>query len=207
MKKCILTLCSALLLAAITHAQNVFHGGAFFGLSTSQVSGDNLAGFKKAGLYGGAFVNMHLSEKWLLQLETSYCQKGSRKNPKPDKGDYKSYRMNLQYLEVPLLLKWQFSNRFCFELGPAAGYLIKNTGVEKDENGVMPGQPPFNSFELSGLGGFAVGLLQEESFHLKANVRFSQSVIPIRKHSSGAVYWLNRGQYNSVLAFILVAEF
>ena len=32
--------------------------GLILGLSTSQVSGDNLGGFNKAGLLAGAFVNI-----------------------------------------------------------------------------------------------------------------------------------------------------
>ena len=43
--------------------------------------------------------------------------------------------------------------------------------------------------------------------HLKLNILGSQSVLPIRKHASGATYRLNRGQYNSVLAFTLMVEF
>lgn len=184
-------------------AQVIFHGGIFLGVSTSQVSGDQLSGFHKAGLYGGAFVNFHLTDKWLIQIETDYIQKGSRKNPKPEHGDYTSYRLNLQYFEFPVIIKWQFTERFGFEAGPALAYLLKNTNVEKDESGIMPNRPAFNNFDLSMMGGFTVNIIS----HLKVNVRASQSILPIRKHFSGQTYRLNRGQYNSVLAFTLVGEF
>ena len=42
-------------------AQN-FGGGVVIGVSTSQVGGDNLAGFYKAGLLIGIFANKNLSE-------------------------------------------------------------------------------------------------------------------------------------------------
>src|SRR5258706_2393375 len=62
---------------ALSQAQN-FKAGAFAGISTSQVSGDNLAGFNKVGLYAGGFVKNSLGEKWEMQMVKSYIGKGSR---------------------------------------------------------------------------------------------------------------------------------
>jgi hypothetical protein len=179
----------------------LFHGGAYAGISTSQLSGDQLSGFKKVGLYAGAFVNVHLTPKSLLQLEISYIQKGSRS---VSKFYGLIYHVNLQYFEAPLLYKWQFSNRFGLEVGPAAGFLIKNTKIERDAYGVFPDdRPAFNRFDLSITGGVSIKIIE----HLKTEIRFSQSVLPIRQHASGAVYRLNRGQYNSVIGLIFMVEF
>ena len=49
-----------------------FKGGIILGLSTSQVSGDDLAGFNKAGLIFGGFTNRILSSRNSLQLEIIY---------------------------------------------------------------------------------------------------------------------------------------
>ncbi|MFT5072445.1 MAG: hypothetical protein ACI8V8_002420, partial [Chitinophagales bacterium] len=62
------------------HAQN-FGGGLILGLSTSQVGGDNLAGFNKAGLLVGAYGNKSISELLSFQMEMTFIQKGSN-NPK-----------------------------------------------------------------------------------------------------------------------------
>ena len=50
-----------------------FEGGVILGLSTSQVSGDDLAGFNKAIVFGG-FTNRILSRE-TAQLEIVYIQK------------------------------------------------------------------------------------------------------------------------------------
>jgi hypothetical protein len=193
-----------LFIAFTAKGQVIFHGGALGGVSTSQVSGDQLSGFNKAGIYGGAFVNIHFTEKWLFQFEIDYIQKGSRKNPKPSRNDYTKYVMSLQYFEMPLLFKYQFLNRFELEMGPAIAYLLKNTGVERDENGpFIDPRPAFSKIDLSVMGGASFRIID----HLKLNVRGSQSVLPIRQHESGATYRLNRGQYNSVLAFTLQIEY
>ena len=60
-------------------AQN-FDGGCLLGVSTSQVGGDNLWGFHKAGLLIGIFANKSISEKLSFQMEMTYIQKGSN-NP------------------------------------------------------------------------------------------------------------------------------
>ena len=58
-------------------AQN-FGGGIILGLSTSQVGGDDLAGFNKAGVLAGVFANKSISELLSLQMEMNYIQ-----NPHP----------------------------------------------------------------------------------------------------------------------------
>lgn len=190
---------SSLMLSA--QEQRIFYGGGFAGISTSQLSGDQLSGFKKVGVYAGAFVNARFTPKSSLQLELSFIQKGSRSVSKT-RGLV--YAVNLQYLEMPLLYKWQFSKRFGLEAGPSLGYLIKTTDVERDAYGTLtPSRPPFNRIDLSVSGGFSVKIVE----HLKFTVRGIQSVLPVRKHESGAVYRLNRGQYNSVLAMVLHVEY
>ena len=187
-------------LGLLAQEQKIFSGGVYAGMSTSQLSGDQLAGFKKAGLYGGAFVNFHFTEKSAMQMELSYIQKGSRY---VSKTMGLLYAVNLQYFEMPILYKWQFSKRFGLEAGPALGYLIKTTDVEKNAYGILyPSRPAFNRLDLSVMGGFSVRLVERVKF----NIRFSQSVLPVRKHASGAVYRLNRGQYNSVVALTLHLE-
>lgn len=178
----------------------VFNGGAFAGISASQLSGDQLSGYKKAGICAGAFVNIHFTPKSALQLELSYIQKGSRS---VSKNWGLIYHVNLQYVEIPVLYKWQFHKRFGLEVGPATGFLMKRNNIERDYSGIWLNRTDFNLIDLSAIAGVSVGIVE----HLKFDFRFSQSVLPIRKHSSGAVYRLNRGQYNSVVAFTLVLEY
>src|SRR5689334_20529940 len=80
-----------------------FRAGAFAGISTSQVSGDNLGGFDKAGLYAGGFVNMPMGEKWLLQMEITYIGKGSRPSKSDEEAGFPGVYPTLNYAEVPLV--------------------------------------------------------------------------------------------------------
>ena len=85
-----------------------FKAGALAGIATTQVDGDTYAGYNKAGLLAGGFVTHKFSpeSKWSASFEIRYIQKGSRKVPHPDKGDFADYKLKLNYAEVPLLLKY-----------------------------------------------------------------------------------------------------
>ena len=189
------------LLAQFVNAQR-FHGGLTAGVAASQVSGDNLSGFNKAGLYAGGFVNVVLSEKSALQLEMYYIQKGSRKNQRPKVNDYTVYKLNLQYIEMPLLYRWQFSRRFSLYLGPALGVLVKNTEVEKDEAGLLPNRPSFHRFDLNVVLGLGISI----SDHFRVIFRGQNSVLPIRNYSGNALFRLDRLQYNTTLILSLAYE-
>lgn len=180
-----------------------FRAGVIAGLSATQISGDNLGGYDKAGLIAGGMVSTELSRKLDLAMEIIFIQKGSKKNPNPDNGDYSSYFLRLNYFEVPLLLKWKYSKRFTFEVGPTFGYLISVT--EENELGEIPYDPPrpFDKFELGITGGMRVHFAQKFSFAF----RVSSSVLPVRPHQSGQSYQLNYGQYNAVLMFGLQYTF
>jgi hypothetical protein len=181
-----------------------FHGGLFAGVAASQISGDQLTGYNKAGIFAGGFTNYHFTEKLALQLEIYYIQKGSRKNPHPKSNDYTVYKLNLQYVEMPLLFKWEFSKRFFLEVGPSIGAVMNNTGKEKDEGGVIPNtqRPVFNRFDFCGVLGMGVNI----SRNFKVNIRTIDSFIPVRKPVVGTSYRLDRLQYNTTIALSLIYQ-
>jgi len=178
-----------------------FRGQVLAGVATTQVSGDQLAGFDKAGLMVGAGISAVLSKKTDLGFSIYYIQKGSRKQSNIDKGDLEYYRLRLNYIEVPLLLEYHLSNKLGIELGLSAGTLVGSN--EENQDGILEDQPPFIKYEFSACGGLVYHLTDNWALHLRGE----QSIAPVRKHSSGAVYRLNRGQYNSVLLFALYYQF
>jgi len=189
----------------ISHSNAQKFGGGFFaGIAASQISGDQLSGFYKAGPYVGAFSNFAFNEKSALQLELYYILKGSSKNQRPKINDYSIYKLNLHYIELSLLYKWQFSKRFWLETGPALGVLMKNNGIEKDEYGKVydSQRPRFNKLDFSGLAGLGINI----TGHLKANIRYQNSIIPVR--GSEIPYWRiqKRWQFSSSITISAIYE-
>ncbi len=185
----------ALLLFSVSLQAQKFKAGLILGISATQISGDDLGGFDKAGLVAGGMVSTNISEKFDLAMEITYFQKGSRKNPKPEKEDYTSYLLKINYFEVPVLFQWLYSKRFTFEAGPTFGALLSEK--EEDELGEKQYDPPrpFNKFELGITGGMRVHFAQKFS----SVFRLSSSVLPVRDHLSGETYRANLGQYNAAL--------
>ena len=193
-KKFAILLCCGFFSISI-HAQN-FGGGIILGLSTSQVSGDNLGGFNKAGLLAGGFINLQLSKALKCQMEMTFIQKGSN-NPNMNENNYSD--INLSYVEIPLLVKYQQSRSIAIEGGVEAAFLISASVND------IYGQVPTNStreFNTTDISIF-IGIDYYINPKLILNSRISNSIIPIRAHASGATFKLNKGQYNSVLSFSL----
>ena len=184
-----------LLLVTVSVNAQKFKAGALIGISATQISGDDLGGFDKAGLVVGGMVSTPISEKFDIAMEITFFQKGSKKNAKPEKGDYNSYNLRLNYIEVPVLFQWKYSKRFTFEAGPTFGALLSYK--EENELGDIPWDPPrpFDNFELGITGGMRVNFAQNFS----SIFRISSSVLPVRPHQSGETYRANNGQYNASL--------
>lgn len=169
----------------------------------SQVSGDQLGGFDKGGFAGGLGVRTRFKEHWSLGFRMMYIQKGSRKPSKLDQGDPSFYLMRLNYIEVPLMLRYTSTKKFFLEAGPGLGYLLSS--YEEDENGEMPFRTPFLDFDLC----FNVAAGYPITRKLDFIFTYQQSVVPVREAGSGTAvgtsyFQVNSGQYNSVILFGLL---
>ena len=182
------------------NAQQRFRAGLKVGIATTQVEGDTYAGFNKLGFSGGAFVVGKLNEKWSAQFELLFIQKGSKHNGDINQGDYSYYAMKLNYIEVPLLIKYH-QKKITYEAGPAYGYLI--SGKEYNFAGQYYSAIPFKSSEIS----FGVGVNYSFSDSWAANVRYSNSLIAIRSFNSGVSKWNTPGQRNNVIQLTLTRIF
>ena len=174
-----------------------FNGGVLGGVNATQVFGDQWSGPNKAGLYLGVFVNRYFSNRSSVQMELDYIQKGSRKNPDASTGNYSTYLLRLNYIELPVLYKYDFAEKGTLETGLSLGVLV-HSYEEADGSTEVSGQE-FNKVDFS----FDLGAYYTIVKNLRINVRLSHSIIPIRPHSDGQTYRLNKGQYNQAIAFIL----
>lgn len=182
-------------------AQN-FKAGVLVGITTSQVSGDDLGGFNKAGILAGAFVSSKIGDSSAIQMEFLFAQKGSQQAQDLEKGKA-FYQIRLNYAEVPLLYKLKIK-RFTYEIGASMGFLIDS----KVSNILGPfpegslESRPFKKTEAS----VCAGLNYRIYNHFSVNGRFTNSFLPIRDHVGGS-YKLNRGQYNTAIYFSLRYDF
>ena len=202
LNKLAILICLKLLTFSI-NAQN-FGGGTILGISTSQVGGDNLSGFHKAGLLIGIFANKSIYQNLKFQMEMTYIQKGS-KNPKiNDASDpnYLKQDISSSYIEVPFLLQYQQSEDISIEGGIQVAYLIE--GYYNDLYGKIEYNDfkPFINYDL----GLTIGVNYKYSSNINLNTRISNSILPIgsEDYENQEVYGsIKKGKYNSVLSFTI----
>ncbi len=189
-----------LVLVALTDAaiaQKKFKAGLCVGINATQFDGDSYAGYNKAGIYGGIYLNNDISTKWQWEFGILYSEKGARKNPQTNFPN--QYFLRLQYVEVPLIIRYKYKKGLSFETGTGFGVLFKV--YEEANNLPITGIKPFKKYEVP----FHAGIGYNASEKLQIIWRFSYSAIPVRPHASGTINInrLNFGASNNVLTFMI----
>ena len=183
-----------------TNAQS-FGGGIIAGASTSQVAGDLLGGFNKIGILAGAYTNLKVKEILSFQFEISYITKGSR-NPNMYESNHPNYEkieITLSYIEMPLTINLQQKENLGVEFGIVPAFNISATLNSADAKNISVPNPQYKKYDL----GVCAGINYHITDNIILNTRISNSIIPIRPHTSGATNGWNRGQYNTVLSFAI----
>lgn len=208
----VLSLLIALYLGA--NAQR-FRAGISAGFTASDVYGADIipdsdawnnTDFRKAGFMLGGCVNTSLGERTLLQVEINYIQKGTQQHG--DSTGFGFYKFSFDYVEVPLILKYRLhlningkaAKGFDLHAGIAAGKLIRSKAQGTNFYAVND-YTYLNRTDVSLLAGISYNF----SSHLNCSVRYSNSLIPVFKHSNSPIFFaqsLNVGN-NLVFQFIL----
>jgi len=122
MKRLILT--GVLLLPMLVHSQYI-KTGVILGVNASQVDGDGIAGFKRLGLNTGLYARIPLAKHFSASIELLYSQKGSRQFPDSKNPGKRSYKLALDYAEIPLLIEYQDLDKISAGLGFSVGQLVR----------------------------------------------------------------------------------
>ena len=172
-----------------------FEGGFLSGIVASQVDGDTYAGYNKLGFSLGAYVFTPISPKTDIQFEIKFITKGA--NKKVTETDPRQYTSNLNYIELPVLLKLNTSKKITWEGGLGFGYLFSFS--EKDENGPLPSDESahFKPMEINGIAGMYYSFTN----HFSANIRFSYSILPILDYGQTTASYFRSGAYNNLFIF------
>lgn len=90
------------------------------GLNVYTLNNDNDADYNsKAGFNLGLLAHIHLAKQWTLQPEIVYSSQGAKINT----GNTET-RINLDYINIPVLVQYMFDNGFRLQAGPQLGFLV-----------------------------------------------------------------------------------
>ncbi len=190
-----------MLLTISLFAQNKgFVGGIMAGAVASQVDGDKLSGYNKAGFQGGIFLTNKFGKKAGFSFEMKYIQKGSRTTSSPPDSvnivPDRYYKLRLNYVEVPFLFNVYLKKKFMLETGLGFAYLFR-VREDPDGYGFMLPDVPFKRFDFPFY--FGVAYFPFEKFHI--DFRYSYSTAAIRNHPGNQTWYFDRGQYNNLISF------
>jgi hypothetical protein len=184
------------------NADKVFTLKPSLGLNGCQIHGDGYSGYNKLGMFAGLGVNAKLNLRSSIELGFYFSQKGARHNQNPKAGDYSFYRLNLNYIDMPLSYCFYVSQNYYLTGGASFAYLFSYSEIVNNTN--LSAYSHFNKTEV----GINIGLGKKLKNGFSAELRCSNSVKTVRNYGIAAtlVYYnnpiarfFNKGFYNNLL--------
>lgn len=170
------------------------------GVNGTQVDGDLQAGYYQWGFHGGIGTLVQFHRNISVSMELLYSMKGARSRPSVLLDTVTSFKINWDYLEVPLSLNFNDNKFFMVGVGMAPAVLVRSQEELNGRRENAQGDPVYLSpsgreprrFDLSAFG--SVSFIIKKMIAITG--RFSYSVLPIRD-----AYPTSRvqNQYNNVI--------
>lgn len=172
-------LCTFALLSS-SYAQQRFSAGPRVGLNLSKFNGDVEKNNFHPGFTAGAFLMYSSLNHFGISVDALYAQRGAAfRVSRP--GTYISYNQRINYLEIPVALRYflTLSGNFRPNLfvGPSLAFRLnaKTTPVEASMSNSVVNTSTFNSADLGLIGGFQLnwkGLGERQRFLIDARYTY-----------------------------------
>lgn len=200
-----LIVCTLLLCATVTAQTEKIKIGIKAGLNISSLTFDEseLESSKKTGFTAGVMAEILLAKNFAIQPELLYSQQGmkfSYSDAEVSNSHYKS-TVNLNYLNIPVMLKYYVAKGFSVQAGPQIGILLKANNNYQDNFLGYENREDFNLKEYSnGIDtsvNFGLGYQFKDKFYADARYNLSYSDIFKEANPTGN-YIINTDMKNRV---------
>ena len=204
MKKSMLVLCTLFLCAAVSAQTEKIKIGVKAGLNISSLISDEneLDSSTRTGFTAGLMAEIPLAKNFAIQPEVLYSQQGmkfSYSDIDVENSHYKS-TISLNYLNIPVMLKYYVVKGLSVQAGPQIGILLKANNKYQDNFLGYENQETFNlSDYANGIDtsvNFGLGYQFKDKFY--ADLRYNISYSDIFKDASANTYVINSDMKNRV---------
>lgn len=169
MKKPLLVFFITVFAITLSNAQE-FKFAAKAGLNLATFTGDALTVIDtRLSFHIGGLVEIPLSEKFSIQPELLYSEKGSNL----DTFFSSRIKTRLNYLDIPVMAKYHIVNGLSAEIGPVTSILVKADGTSK--NGTKDISDFYKTFDF-GIGG---GVTYRIPMGMFFSLRFTKGLMNI----------------------------
>lgn len=185
---------ATILIAGTANAQHV-NLGIKGGLNVYNINNDNGTEYdSKVGLHAGLLGHIHLTKQWALQPELVYSAQGAKFI-----ASNVETKINLGYINIPVMLQYMFDNGFRLQAGPQVGFLISakaktgnnSTDIKDNINtvdfalGIGAGYVhPASGFGVDARYNIGLSNINENSSVKSTNRGFQLGVFYLFKHKS-----------------------
>lgn len=199
-----LVLCTLLLCATVTAQTDKVKIGVKAGLNISSLTSDEneLDSSDKTGFTAGIMAEIPLAKNFSIQPEVLYSQQGmkfSYSDVDVQNSHYKS-TIGLNYLNIPVMLKYYVVKGLSVQAGPQIGILLKANNKYQDN---FLGYENHETFNLSDYANgidtavnFGLGYQFKNKFY--TDLRYTISYSDIFKDASANTYIINSDMKNRV---------
>jgi hypothetical protein len=163
----LLWMCAVSFAAANAQVKVAAKGG--FNFST-MVGEDAADAHTKIGLHVGGLIQLPVTKQFSFQPEVVFSTQGA----KTDLGSADDFRINLNYLNIPILAKYKTTSGFFAETGPQMSFLLNAQARGGDKTADV------QEFYRKSDFGWALGLGYEVS-QIGVNARYNLGLTSIRE--------------------------
>ena len=153
-----------------------FTGGLALGVTAAQVDGDNWGGYKKIGITGGGYVAYNLNDRWAIQPEILFDQRGAYEaDPEKVVG---IYNLRINQITAPFFLNfWATGSNqdggLYFQAGLSPEVVLSAHTKQGDTK--FDETDDFNRFGVT----WQIGVGYQFNERFGANFRSVHSLVPI----------------------------
>ena len=141
----------------------------FYTVNTTNVSNNDV----KIGFHLGLIKHFHLSPNWAVQPEFVISTQGTKYSGSDAK-------LNLAYINIPVILQYMFDNGFRLQAGPQLGFLVSAKSNVNNNNTDVKDNMKVIEFGLS----VGVGYINSSN-GLGIDVRYNRGLTKINKSIPG----------------------
>lgn len=179
-----------------------FYGGLLGGFTASQLEGDYYRGYNKLGGIAGTWVQIDLGNNLFAGMELKFVQKGSYKRPSKLDPYRLSYQLN--YIDLPVLIGYQYASTVSAFAGLSFNYLLGRYAYDNYGKVDLVAYPVVEPWEIGTILGIRTDFEQlvrkPWAQRLSLDVRFQYSMFSISKPHRFFIGNRYFGQYNNLIS-------
>lgn len=129
MKKVLLSAVAVMAFMSVSAQETRF--GVKAGANLANFTGDVEDAKSKVGFQVGGFAEIKLTDKFAIQPEVLFSTQGAKEEGSDVFSSYEN-KVNLSYLNVPVMFKYYVAEKFSLEAGPQIGFLLSAKSKYKE---------------------------------------------------------------------------